>query len=124
MSYSSVSDLVRGREFLETLMFRLAGTTNGRVIKAVNAKSGDSRYGVTTVIIEELQVFSSATKLNDIKVIRGGSKQSLKSLGQLAVMSNDEVRSFPVQRCQRASSCAECVALQDPYCAWDMRSAR
>ena len=32
------------------------GTTKGRVIKAINAQSADSRDGVKTVIIEELQV--------------------------------------------------------------------
>ena len=32
------------------------GTTRGRVIKAINAQSADSRDGVDTVIIEELQV--------------------------------------------------------------------
>jgi hypothetical protein len=73
------------------------------------------------------------TVVRDLKVVwsssptssgGGARKQSLKSLGQLAVMSTEEVRSFPVQRCERASGCAECVALQDPYCAWDVRSAR
>ena len=103
------------------------GTTNGRVIKCINSRAGDSRFGVSTVVIEELQVYSSSTKIKDIKVIRGGSRRSggsLKSLGRLVVMSDEELRSFPVQRCERASSCAECVALQDPYCAWDIRSAR
>ena len=47
-----------------------------------------------------------------------------KSLGRLAVMSDLEVRSLAVQRCDRAITCADCVALQDPYCAWDIRASR
>ena len=34
------------------------GTTKGRVIKTINAQSADSREGVKTVVIEELQVSS------------------------------------------------------------------
>ena len=35
------------------------GTTKGRVIKAINAQSADSRDNVNTVVIEELQVSKS-----------------------------------------------------------------
>ena len=99
------------------------GTTGGRVIKALNARSADSRDGVRTVVVEELQVFPAGTIVKDIKVM-GGGREGRRSLAQLAVMSAGEVRAFPVQRCDRAASCDECVALQDPYCAWEMRSAR
>ena len=27
-------------------------------------------------------------------------------------------------RCDRAITCVDCVALQDPYCAWDIRASR
>ena len=47
----------------------LAGTTNGRVIKAINAQSADSASGVAPVIIEELQVFSVDTAVRSIEVI-------------------------------------------------------
>jgi len=53
-----------------------------------------------------------------------GSREARKSLGRIAVMTEQEIRSFPVQRCDRATSCQECVALQDPFCAWDIRSSR
>ena len=53
--------------------------------------------------------------------LRGGGQ---KSLGRLAVMSDIEIRSLAVQRCDRAANCEQCVALQDPYCAWDVRSSR
>ena len=40
------------------------------------------------------------------------------------MMSESEIRSLAVQRCDRATNCADCVALQDPYCAWDVRASR
>ena len=100
------------------------GTTRGRVLKVINAKSAQSKEDVKTVVIEELQLFSPNTIIKELKVmndLRGGGQ---KSLGRLAVMSENEIRSFSVQRCDRATSCEECVALQDPYCAWDVRSLR
>ena len=100
------------------------GTTKGRVLKVINSKSADSKEDVNSVVIEELQVFSPNTIVKDLKVmndLRGGGQ---KSLGRLAVMSDLEIRSLSVQRCDRATSCEECVALQDPYCAWDVRSSR
>ena len=75
-----------------------------------------------------LQVIGSgSSKASEVKKKSSNTinkRQNLKSLGQLAVMSAEELRSFPVQRCERASGCEECVALQDPYCAWDLRSVR
>ena len=42
---------------------------------------------------------------------------------QLIVLSEQEVAAIPLHRCQAANnSCGDCVALQDPYCAWDIRS--
>ncbi len=99
------------------------GTTSGRVLKALNARAAEDRAGVRTVVVEELQVFPKGTVVKDLKVM-GGGREGRKSLAQLAAMSLREVRSFPVQRCDRAATCAECVALQDPYCAWEVRSAR
>jgi hypothetical protein len=54
----------------------------------------------------------------------GGGLAGRKSLGRLAVMSESEIRSISVQRCDRATNCGDCVALQDPYCAWDVRASR
>ncbi|TRY76741.1 hypothetical protein TCAL_04038 [Tigriopus californicus] len=99
------------------------GTTNGRVLKVINAQSAFSRTKVETIIIEELQVFSNTIFIKDVKVMGHGT-EGQQSLGSLAVMSETEVRAFPVQRCDRASTCVECVALQDPYCAWEIRSSR
>lgn len=68
-------------------------------------------------------MFSNNVFIKDLKVMGHGT-EGQQSLGQLAVMSEAEVRAFPVQRCDRASTCVECVALQDPYCAWEIRSSR
>ncbi len=99
------------------------GTSGGHVIKVLNAHAAEFRLGVHTVVVEELQVFPAGTIIRDLRVM-GSGHEGRKSLAQLAAMSAREVRAFPVQRCNRASSCMECVALQDPYCAWEVRSAR
>eukprot|EP00095_Tigriopus_kingsejongensis_P004637 maker-scaffold291_size219542-snap-gene-1.24 protein:Tk04637 transcript:maker-scaffold291_size219542-snap-gene-1.24-mRNA-1 annotation:"semaphorin-1a isoform x3" len=99
------------------------GTTNGRVLKVINAQSASSRTKVDTIIIEELQVFSHNVIVKDLKVM-GQYSEGRPSLNQIAAMTQSEVRAFPVQRCDRASTCEECVALQDPYCAWEIRSSR
>ena len=45
------------------------GTTRGRVIKAINAQSADSRQNVDTIVIEELQVFfKSFPESNHFKI--------------------------------------------------------
>ena len=99
------------------------GTSKGRIIKAINALSSDSRDKVETVVIEELQVFDPDVVIKELKVM-GGGLAGRKSLGRLAVMANTELRSVAVQRCDRATNCGDCVALQDPYCAWDVRASR
>ena len=93
------------------------------MLKVINAQSANSTSDVSTVIIEELAAFSSGVKIKELQLIGGGG-DGRKSLSQLAIMSETELRSIPVQRCDRASTCQECVALQDPYCAWEIRSNR
>ena len=44
-----------------------------------------------------------------------------KGSGHVIVTSADEMRSVALYRCDKARTCVECVALQDPYCAWDVR---
>ena len=42
---------------------------------------------------------------------------------QLIVLSEQEVVAISLHRCQAANdSCGDCVALQDPYCAWDIKT--
>ncbi|KRT85293.1 hypothetical protein AMK59_1244, partial [Oryctes borbonicus] len=92
------------------------GTDNGKVIKAVNGLSAETKHGVRPVVVEEIQVFPGHIAVRSIKVVRN-SRQD----GRLIVVSDGEVQSLRLHRCDsnKISSCGECVALQDPYCAWD-----
>ncbi|XP_065166880.1 semaphorin-1A isoform X2 [Atheta coriaria] len=93
------------------------GTDNGKLIKAVNGLSAESRNGVKPVVIEEIQIFPSHVPVRGIKVIRNEKQAE----GRLVVIADGEVQSLRLHRCDssKISSCSECVALQDPYCAWD-----
>ena len=68
-------------------------------------------------------MFDANVVIKELKVM-GGGLAGRKSLGRLGVMSEMEIRSLAVQRCDRATNCGDCVALQDPYCAWDVRASR
>ncbi|XP_076268186.1 semaphorin 1a isoform X1 [Rhynchophorus ferrugineus] len=93
------------------------GTDNGKIIKAVNGLSAETRHGVRPVVVEEIQVFPVHVPVRGIKIMKGGGKDE----GRLIVVSDSEVQSLRLHRCDsnKISSCSECVALQDPYCAWD-----
>ncbi|CAH0550974.1 unnamed protein product [Brassicogethes aeneus] len=94
------------------------GTDNGKIIKAVNGLSAETRQGVRPVVVEEIQVFPVHVAVRGIKIMKGGKKNDE---GRLVVISDAEVQSLRLHRCDsnKISSCSECVALQDPYCAWD-----
>ncbi|XP_046404618.1 semaphorin-1A [Ischnura elegans] len=100
------------------------GTDNGKVIKAVNADSADTVKQVNPVVIEEIQVFPPNVPIRNLKVVREtrGSVQD----GRLVVVSDHEVQSLRLHRCysDKILSCSECVALQDPYCAWDKQNQK
>ena len=93
------------------------GTTSGQLLKAVNSLSPKSRISTRTVIIEEIEVISSSIK--SVTVIN-----TKKGKGHILVTSAEEIKSFPLYRCEKAKTCKDCVALQDPYCAWDIREDR
>lgn len=40
---------------------------------------------------------------------------------KLVVFADSEIRAIPLHHCDSptANTCASCVALQDPHCAWD-----
>ena len=90
------------------------GTSTGQLLKAVNSLSPKSRISTRTVIIEEIEVISSSIK--SVTVIN-----TKKGKGHVLVTAAAEIKSFPLYRCEKAKSCNDCVALQDPYCAWDVR---
>ncbi|XP_021935151.1 semaphorin-1A isoform X2 [Zootermopsis nevadensis] len=98
------------------------GTDNGKVIKAVNAGSADTMEQVSPVVIEEIQVFPSQVAVRNLKVIRDANLPE----GRLVVVADGEVQALRLHRCysDKILSCSECVALQDPYCAWDKQNQK
>lgn len=97
------------------------GTDNGKVIKAINAESADSHQKVSPVVIEEIQAFPMTIPVRGIKVVRASQAGDGLEDGRLVVISDSQVQALRLHRCysDRILSCGECVALQDPYCAWD-----
>ncbi|XP_011869172.1 PREDICTED: semaphorin-1A isoform X3 [Vollenhovia emeryi] len=97
------------------------GTDNGKVIKAVNAESADSHQKVSPVVIEEIQAFPPTVPVRGIKVVRASQAGDGLEDGRLVVIADSQVQALRLHRCysDRILSCSECVALQDPYCAWD-----
>ncbi|XP_058804180.1 semaphorin-1A isoform X2 [Phymastichus coffea] len=97
------------------------GTDNGKVIKAINAESADSKDKVSPVVIEEIQAFPQNVPVRGIKVVRASQAGDGLEDGRLVVIADSQVQALRLHRCysDRILSCNECVALQDPYCAWD-----
>ena len=87
------------------------GTTRGRVLKLI------SHDEVKPVLIEAMQVFDFNVPVTSLLVTSGG---------QLVVLSDTEVASVAAARCQSplVANCGDCVALQDPYCAWSLPERR
>lgn len=75
---------------------------NGKIIKAVNALSAESRHGVRPVVVEEIQVFPVHVAVRSIKVVRSGKHE-----GRLIVIADTEVQSLRLHRCDsnKISSC-------------------
>ncbi|KAL1422103.1 hypothetical protein MTO96_003910 [Rhipicephalus appendiculatus] len=87
------------------------GTDTGRVLKAVNVPRQQQSAGGHPVLVEDVGVFQGAPVTN-LLVHR--------PQGRLVVVTHSEIQAVPLFGCQRyAATCADCVALQDPYCAWD-----
>lgn len=79
------------------------GTDNGKIIKAVNGLSAETRHGVRPVVVEEVQVFPVHVAVREIKVVRNGGRQE----GRLIVIADGEVQSLRLHRCDsnKISSC-------------------
>ncbi|XP_037268501.2 semaphorin-1A isoform X4 [Rhipicephalus microplus] len=87
------------------------GTDTGRVLKAVNVPRQQQSGGGHPVLVEDVGVFQGAPVTN-LLVHR--------PQGRLVVVTHSEIQAVPLFSCHRyAATCADCVALQDPYCAWD-----
>uniref|UniRef100_A0A8D8ZYR5 Semaphorin-1A n=4 Tax=Cacopsylla melanoneura TaxID=428564 RepID=A0A8D8ZYR5_9HEMI len=95
------------------------GTDDGKVLKAVNAVSADSPEKVSSVLIEELEVFSTRAPVVNLKIVRTSHSQE----GRLVVVTGGEVVSLALHRCSKVTTCGSCVKLQDPYCAWDKQKS-
>uniref|UniRef100_T1JEM8 Semaphorin-1A n=1 Tax=Strigamia maritima TaxID=126957 RepID=T1JEM8_STRMM len=102
------------------------GTDSGKVLKVVNAESPSVDKTVNTVVIEEIQVFAKNVSITNLRVYRTVNPDTGLEEGQLIVVSDDEIQSVKLQRCytDRIASCSECVALKDPYCAWDEKNQK
>ncbi|KOB74964.1 Semaphorin-1a-like protein, partial [Operophtera brumata] len=87
------------------------GTDNGKIIKAINAVSYDTNKRAVPVVIEELQAFAAGSPVRALRVARAG-----RDAARLIAVSDREVLSLRLH--------SECVALQDPYCAWDKQAGR
>ena len=91
------------------------GTTRGRILKLLT-------QGHETTLIEEIQLFPLHVSVTNILVVPQTADNSRS--GRLVVLSEHEVKSFPLARCEAAdaTSCGSCVGLRDPYCAWSVPS--
>ncbi|KAL4712745.1 hypothetical protein ACJJTC_008042 [Scirpophaga incertulas] len=98
------------------------GTDDGRVIKAVNVAAREgafdgsdeySRSPVRTAVISEVQVLPQGVPIKQMHVALTTEK--------LIVASSDIIKSVALSHCGNVASCRDCVALQDPHCAWDSK---
>lgn len=94
------------------------GTDDGRIIKAINVANPDGDPQVRSVVIEELQVLRPGTVIRSLNIVRVEGQPD-----KLLVVSDDVVQTIPLQRCtsSKITNCSDCIGLQDPYCAWDIR---
>lgn len=89
------------------------GTDNGKLLKAVY-KSSDKN--VDGIVISRSQVLPPGMPINALKVV--------KSKNKVIIISKNQVRSVKLNHCLNILSCADCVTLQDPHCAWDLTENR
>lgn len=89
------------------------GTDNGRVIKLVHLIGANDTAGAP-LVISETQVLPVDQAVRELSVSR--------ATGTLIVIGAGQVASMPLHHCRRMSHCHCCVAMQDPYCAWDVRN--
>ena len=84
------------------------GTSKGRVLKVYQQQS--------PVLVESMQVFPADIAVKNVLLA------NYEDGKKLVVISDHEVLSVPLQRCSSSEaphSCSSCLALRDPYCAWN-----
>ncbi len=96
------------------------GTTKGRILKVYDLSQPtrqDSSRTPSPVLVESVQVFPPDVPVRNLMLARDDARP-----GRLVALSEHEVLSMPLSRCghpEVARSCGRCLALRDPYCAWD-----
>ena len=87
------------------------GTTKGKVLKIISSRSVFGSV-IKPVVSEEIQVFTYHVPVTNLRVIKD----------RLIVVSDHEVKSMPLHRCAavQVQSCAACIQLRDPHCAWNV----
>ncbi|ALC39863.1 maker551 [Drosophila busckii] len=101
------------------------GTDHGKIIKSVNAESADTAEKVSSVVIEEIDVLTKSEPIRNLEIVRtmqyDQPKDGSYDDGKLIIVTDSQVIAIQLHRCHndKITSCSECVALQDPYCAWD-----
>ncbi len=112
----------------ETFDVVFVATDRGRVFKIVNTASAamtpttqNTNSPPSNTLVEELVLFPSDAPILSLKVVRN----SLEPAAKLIALTGDSAAALPLARCGAAGdSCVRCVALQDPYCAWDVRARK
>ena len=97
------------------------GTTRGRILKLANTvdPSLGARQNSAPTLIEEIVAFPPEVTILDLKIVHN----SLERAPKLVVLTKDAIAAIPLSRCKAAKTCSSCVALRDPYCAWDASRA-
>lgn len=97
------------------------GTDDGRVIKLVHIMSNDSDAGDNSsrrrpepIIVTESQALPVGHPVRELSVARHTES--------LIVIGDGHVVSVPLHHCTKITHCRDCLKLQDPYCAWDIRN--
>lgn len=74
-----------------------------------------------TIVVEELHLFDSRTPIVNMHIYYPPAQQLQHRLDhpKLVVLSGKQLKAVPLSRCERALSCLDCLALYDPYCAWN-----
>ncbi|XP_014673346.1 PREDICTED: semaphorin-1A-like isoform X2 [Priapulus caudatus] len=100
------------------------GTSDGFVFKSLHVNSGggggdDARRHI---VVEQVRVLNVTLhgNLTNLYVYRQRTPDG-DTDEKLVVVSQRSVHALPVQHCAVRVSCAGCVQLQDPYCAWDRK---
>lgn len=98
------------------------GTSNGHVIKAINAASSalaghQLHNSVVPVVIEEIVVFPNGAPVTQLII------HHTYYDAKLVAVSLDEIKSVRLHHC-KAKTCGECVQLQDPYCSFDLQQQK